>query len=64
MPMDQQPHTTAFREAHDAAETPGVEEVHAVKEGVTYDISFTRYPSILVLLTHSSTTKFCLLFDI
>ena len=46
MPVDQQPCTTAFCEVHDAAEIGGVEEVHVVKEGVTYDLSdestFTR----------------------
>ena len=46
MPVDQQPCTTAFCEVHDAAEIGGVEEVHLVKEGVTYDLSdestFTR----------------------
>ena len=39
MPVDQQPCTTAFCEVHDAAEIGGVEEVHVVKEGVTYDLS-------------------------
>lgn len=46
MPVDQQPCTTAFCEVHDAAEIGGVEELHLVKEGVTYDLSdestFTR----------------------
>lgn len=46
MPVDQQPCTTAFCEVHDAVEVGGVEEVHVVKEGVTYDLSdestFTR----------------------
>jgi mitofusin len=46
MPVDQQPCTTAFCEVHDAAEIGGVEEIHVVKEGVTYDLSdestFTR----------------------
>ena len=46
MPVDQQPCTTAFCEVHDAAEISGVEEVHVVKEGATYDLSdestFTR----------------------
>ncbi|KAF9781706.1 hypothetical protein BJ322DRAFT_1213035 [Thelephora terrestris] len=46
MPVDQQPCTTAFCEVHDAAEIGGAEEVHIVKEGVTYDLSdestFTR----------------------
>jgi len=46
MPADQQPCTTAFCEVHDAAEIGGVEEVHVVKEGITYDLSdestFTR----------------------
>jgi len=46
MPVDQQPCTTAFCEVHDAAEIAGVEEVHVVKGGVTYDLSdestFTR----------------------
>ena len=39
MPVDQQPCTTAFCEVHDAAEIGGVEEVHVVKEGITYDLS-------------------------
>jgi mitofusin len=38
MPVDQQPCTTAFCEVHDAAENEGREEVHILKEGVTYDI--------------------------
>ena len=46
MPVDQQPCTTAFCEVHDATEIGGVEQVHVVKEGVTYDLSdestFTR----------------------
>lgn len=46
MPVDQQPCTTAFCEVHDAMEIGGVEEVHVVKEGVTYDptdeSTFTR----------------------
>ncbi|KAF7968440.1 hypothetical protein HWV62_30559 [Athelia sp. TMB] len=46
MPVDQQPLTTAFCEVHDAAENGGVEEVHVLKEGVTYALSdestFTR----------------------
>lgn len=46
MPVDQQPCTTAFCEVHDAAENNGVEEVHIVKEGVTYspqdEATFTR----------------------
>ena len=46
MPADQQPCTTAFCEVHDAAEIGGVEEVHLVKAGGTYDLSdestFTR----------------------
>ena len=36
MPVDQQPCTTAFCEVHDAAENNGKEELHIVKEGVTY----------------------------
>lgn len=39
MPVDQQPCTTAFCEVHDAAENQGKEEVHTLKEGVTYDIN-------------------------
>lgn len=39
MPVDQQPCTTAFCEVHDAAENNGVEEVHVVKEGLTYDLN-------------------------
>ncbi|TFK20408.1 transmembrane GTPase fzo1 [Coprinopsis marcescibilis] len=39
MPVDQQPCTTAFCEVHDAAENNNKEEVHVVKEGVTYDIN-------------------------
>lgn len=46
MPVDQQPLTTAFCEVHDAAENGGVEEVHVIKEGVTYALNdqstFTR----------------------
>ncbi|TFK63144.1 hypothetical protein BDN72DRAFT_847990 [Pluteus cervinus] len=46
MPVDQQPCTTAFCEVHDAAENGGTEEVHVLKEGVTYDVrdeaTFTR----------------------
>ena len=46
MPVDQQPCTTAFCEVHDAAENHGKEEVHVLKDGVTYDINdestFTR----------------------
>jgi mitofusin len=38
MPVDQQPCTTAFCEVHDAADHDGMEEVHIVKEGATYDI--------------------------
>ncbi|KAF9468687.1 transmembrane GTPase fzo1 [Collybia nuda] len=38
MPVDQQPCTTAFCEVHDAAENEGKEEVHVLKEGVSYDI--------------------------
>lgn len=46
MPVDQQPCTTAFCEVHDARENDGKEELHILKEGVTYDINdestFTR----------------------
>ncbi|PBK97875.1 hypothetical protein ARMGADRAFT_1162681 [Armillaria gallica] len=46
MPVDQQPCTTAFCEVHDAAENKGVEEVHILIDGVTYNIqdesTFTR----------------------
>ena len=46
MPVDQQPCTTAFCEVRDAAENAGKEEVHVVKDGITYDINdastFTR----------------------
>ena len=46
MPVDQQPCTTAFCEVHDASENNGVEEVHILKDGVSYSISdestFTR----------------------
>ncbi|KAF9027533.1 transmembrane GTPase fzo1 [Hymenopellis radicata] len=46
MPVDQQPCTTAFCEVHDAAENNGVEEVHVIADGVTYDMNdestFTR----------------------
>ena len=46
MPVDQQPCTTAFCEVHDATENQGKEEVHVVKNGLTYDINdsstFTR----------------------
>lgn len=39
MPVDQQPCTTAFCEVHDASENNGVEEVHILKDGVSYSIS-------------------------
>ena len=39
MPVDQQPCTTAFCEVHDATENQGKEEVHVVKDGMTYDIN-------------------------
>jgi mitofusin len=39
MPVDQQPCTTAFCEVRNAAENSGKEEVHVVKDGVTYDIN-------------------------
>ncbi|KAK0464709.1 transmembrane GTPase fzo1 [Desarmillaria tabescens] len=46
MPVDQQPCTTAFCEVHDAAENKGVEEVHILIDGITYNIqdesTFTR----------------------
>ena len=46
MPVDQQPCTTAFCEVHDATENQGKEEVHVVKDGLTYDVNdsstFTR----------------------
>ncbi|KAK7689904.1 hypothetical protein QCA50_006543 [Cerrena zonata] len=46
MPVDQQPCTTAFCEVHDAAENDGVQELHIVKEGMTYsrddESTFTR----------------------
>ncbi|KAI0629816.1 hypothetical protein C8Q77DRAFT_1201214 [Trametes polyzona] len=46
MPVDQQPCTTAFCEVHDAAENDGKEELHILKEGVTYSAhdenTFTR----------------------
>ena len=46
MPVDQQPCTTAFCEVHDATENQGKEEVHVVKDGMTYNINdsstFTR----------------------
>ncbi|KAI0824019.1 hypothetical protein BC628DRAFT_1323524 [Trametes gibbosa] len=46
MPVDQQPCTTAFCEVHDASENDGKEELHIVKEGVTYSVAdestFTR----------------------
>jgi len=42
MPVDQQPCTTMFCEVHDAAENDGVEEVHIVKNGVTYDVKDTN----------------------
>ncbi|KAI0698458.1 hypothetical protein BC835DRAFT_1268952 [Cytidiella melzeri] len=48
MPVDQQPCTTAFCEVHDAAENNGKEELHIVKEGISYNIqddsTFTRVP--------------------
>ncbi|KAI0762012.1 hypothetical protein BD413DRAFT_485191 [Trametes elegans] len=46
MPVDQQPCTTAFCEVHDATENDGKEELHILKEGVTYSVkdetTFTR----------------------
>lgn len=46
MPVDQQPCTTAFCEVHDAAENNGKEELHILKEGVSYskddESTFTR----------------------
>lgn len=46
MPIDQQPCTTAFCEVHNAIENGGQEEVHIIKEEVTYDLddesTFTR----------------------
>ncbi|EDR13642.1 uncharacterized protein LACBIDRAFT_245630, partial [Laccaria bicolor S238N-H82] len=46
MPVDQQPCTTAFCEVHDAAENNGFEEVHILRDDVTYDLTnestFTR----------------------
>ena len=39
MPVDQQPCTTAFCEVHDATENQGKEEVHVLKDGLTYDIN-------------------------
>ncbi|KAI6166638.1 hypothetical protein EDD17DRAFT_1544839 [Pisolithus thermaeus] len=39
MPVDQQPCTTAFCEVHGASENDGVEEVHVLKQGVTYSAS-------------------------
>jgi mitofusin len=46
MPVDQQPCTAMFCEVHDAAENSGKDEVHVIKEGVTYDkndeSTFTR----------------------
>ncbi|OSX57165.1 hypothetical protein POSPLADRAFT_1076376 [Postia placenta MAD-698-R-SB12] len=47
MPIDQQPCTTAFCEVHDSvAENGGKEEVHVLKQGVSYSIddesTFTR----------------------
>ncbi|KAI6114317.1 hypothetical protein F5141DRAFT_1105848 [Pisolithus sp. B1] len=46
MPVDQQPCTTAFCEVHGASENDGVEEVHVLKQGVTYsasdELTFTR----------------------
>ena len=38
MPVDQQPCTTAFCEVHDAAENDGREEVHVLREDITYNI--------------------------
>ena len=37
LPEDQQPCTSAFCEVLDAQDNSNVEEVHAIKEGVTYD---------------------------
>ena len=37
MPVDQQPCTAMFCEVHDAAENNGKEELHVIKEGVTYN---------------------------
>ncbi|KIO02785.1 hypothetical protein M404DRAFT_147339 [Pisolithus tinctorius Marx 270] len=46
MAVDQQPCTTAFCEVHGASENNGIEEVHVLKQGVTYSVSdestFTR----------------------
>ena len=46
MPVDQQPCTAMFCEVHDAAENNAKEEVHVIKEGITYDkddeSTFTR----------------------
>ncbi|KAF8527015.1 hypothetical protein BU17DRAFT_82549 [Hysterangium stoloniferum] len=42
MPVDQQPCTTMFCEVHDAIENDGVEEVHIVTEGASYDIKDER----------------------
>lgn len=41
MPVDQQPCTTAFCEVHDAADNEGVEEIHILKDGTTYDVEDT-----------------------
>ena len=41
MPVDQQPCTTAFCEVHDAADNEGVEEIHILKDGATYDVMDT-----------------------
>ena len=39
MPVDQQPCTSLFCEIHDAVENAGVEEVHVVVDGKTYDLT-------------------------
>lgn len=48
LPVDQQPLTSMFCEVHDAIENDGVEEVHVIQEGITYDIkdesTFKRAP--------------------
>ncbi|PFH54043.1 hypothetical protein AMATHDRAFT_73057 [Amanita thiersii Skay4041] len=39
MPIDQQPCTTAFCEVHDATENQGKEEMHILKNAVSYNIN-------------------------
>ncbi|KAM6494300.1 transmembrane GTPase fzo1 [Amanita muscaria] len=63
MPVDQQPCTTAFCEVHDAAENDGKEEVHVLKDGITYDIkdesTYTKGPiaELEEIITENESTQ-------